>query len=106
MVHILWSSYRQDNGVNKYRVLYSGSLSSFSSLCGWWGERAAVRFYEPRALEEISSNPLSRALMRSTHEEGGSWRSVGVVQQTMSVLHDGYKSMEQRCLQLYVFSLL
>lgn len=65
----------EDNGVAEYSTVYSGCLSSFSSPCGWWGWRAAVSFYEPHALEKMSSNLLSKTLMRSTH---GRARSGGV----------------------------
>lgn len=89
----------EDNGVDEYSTLYSGSLSSFPSLCGWWGRRAAVSFYEPRALEKISSNPQSKTLMRSTY---GRWGGVGG---RWGIIYDGWQRKEQRCLPLCILAL-
>lgn len=90
-VHILLSSNRGtgDNGVDEYSELYSDSLSSFSSLRGWWRRRAAVSFYELRALEKNKfQSSIQIANEKHTREVGRSWRSIGGW--GGGFVHDGY----------------
>ncbi len=61
------------------------ALKGYTPLCGWWGWRAAVSFYKPRALKKnwFQSLVQKNANEKHTQSVGGGWRSLG------AVIHDG-----------------